>query len=203
VHDLTRCCFNFDTETITEKILLNLDKRYIKRANHIIVVSENTKSDLVKYLNIPESRISVIYNGVDHNIFKPYEPYQMGSYHTRIHQRTYLLYVGSEKRRKNLGRLLEAFAALRQEFPDLRLVKVGGLGRSRQLRRDMMKKLSSLGITGDVIFTGDTFELTLAYCYSLATLLVYPSLYEGFGLPPLEAMACGCPVVTANTSSLP
>jgi len=74
VHDLARCCFNYDQETITEKILLNLDKRYIKRASHIIAISQSTKSDLVKYLNTPESKISVIYIGVDHNIFKPYDP---------------------------------------------------------------------------------------------------------------------------------
>ena len=71
------------------------------------------------------------------------------------------------------------------------------------MRSETLKKLSSLGITEDVIFVDHVFELTLAYYYSSAALLVYPSLYEGFGLPPLEAMACGCPVVTANTSSLP
>jgi len=203
VHDLARCCFNFDPETISEKILLNLDIWYIKRASHIIAISQNTKSDLTKYLRIPETRISVIYNGVNHNIFKPYEPYQMRPYHVTLSYKPYILYVGSERRRKNLGRLFEAFATLRQEFPELKLVKVGGSGRSNQLRSEMLKKLSSLGITEDVIFTDDIPELTLAYYYSSAALLAYPSLYEGFGLPPLEAMACGCPVVTTNTSSLP
>jgi len=203
VHDLARCCFNFDRETISEKILLNLDIRYIKRASHIIAISQSTKSDLVKYLRIPETRISVIYNGVDHNIFKPYEPYQMRPYHVTLSHKPYILYVGSERRRKNLGRLFEAFATLRQEFPELKLVKVGGPGRSKQLGSETLKKLSSLGITEDVIFVDHVFELTLAYYYSSAALLAYPSLYEGFGLPPLEAMACGCPVVTANTSSLP
>jgi len=203
VHDLVRCCFNFDRETISEKILLNLDKRYIKRASHIIAISQSTKSDLVKYLNTPESKISVIYNGVDHNIFKPYEPHQMRPYHVTLSHKPYILYVGSERRRKNLGRLFEAFAMLRQEFPELKLVKVGGPGRSKQLRSEMLKKLSSLGITEDVTFVDYISELELAYYYSSATLLAYPSLYEGFGLPPLEAMACGCPVVTANTSSLP
>jgi len=203
VHDLARCCFNFDRETIIERILLNLDKRYIKRASHIIAISQSTKSDLVKYLNIPESRISVIYNGVDHNIFKPYKPYQMRPYHVILSLKPYILYVGSERQRKNLGRLFKAFAMLRQEFPKLKLVKVGGPGHSMQLRSEMLKKLSSLAITEDVTFVDYIPELELAYYYSSATLLAYPSLYEGFGLPPLEAMACGCPVVTANTSSLP
>ncbi len=202
VHDLARCCFNFAPETITEKILLNLDIRYIKRASHIIAISQSTKSDLVKYLNIPESKISVIYNGVDHNIFKPYEPYQMRPYHAILSHKPYILYVGSERRRKNLSRLFEAFATLRQKFPGLKLVKVGDPGRSKQLRSETLKKLSSLGIAEEVIFVDHISEKDLAYHYSSAALLCYPSLYEGFGLPPLEAMACGCPVVTANTSSL-
>ncbi len=203
VHDLARCCFNFDRETTTEKILLKLDIRYIKRASHIIAVSEGTKSDLTKYLRIPETRISVIYNGVDHNIFKPYEPYQMRPYHVTLSHKPYILYVGSERRRKNLGRLFEAFATLRQEFPELKLVKVGGPGSSRQSRSETLKKLSGLGITEDVTLVDYISELELAYYYSSATLLAYPSLYEGFGLPPLEAMACGCPVVTSNITSLP
>jgi len=183
--------------------LLNLDIRYIKRASHIIAISQSTKSDLSKCLSIPEIRISVIYNGVDHNIFKTYEPYQMRPYHVVLSHKPYILYVGSERQRKNLGRLFEAFAMLKQEFPELKLVKIGDPGRSKQLRSETLKKLSSLGITKDVILADYVFELTLAYYYSSAALLVYPSLYEGFGLPPLEAMACGCPVVTANTSSLP
>jgi len=203
VHDLARCCFNFDRETIIERILLNLDKRYIKQASHIIAISQSTKSDLVKYLNTPESKISVIYNGVDHNIFKPYNPYQIRPYHVTLSHKPYILYVGSERRRKNLGRLFEAFAMLRQEFHELKLVKIGDPGRSKQLRSEMLKKLDSLGITQAVIFIDHIPELDLAHYYSSALLLAYPSLYEGFGLPPLEAMACGCPVVTSDNSSLP
>jgi glycosyltransferase involved in cell wall biosynthesis len=195
VHDLVRCCFNFDRESVSEKMLLNLDKRYIKRANHIIAVSESTKNDLVNYLKIPEGRISVIYNGVDHNVFKPH--------HVRLHYRRYILYVGSERRRKNLGRLFESFAALKREFPDLMLVKVGSPGRSKEFRNKTLETLSRLGITEEVIFVDHISEKDLAYYYSSAALLCYPSLYEGFGLPPLEAMACGCPVVTSNISSLP
>lgn len=200
VHDLARCCFNFDRESVGEKILLNLDKRYIKRANQIIAVSESTESDLVKYLKIPESKISIIYNGVDHNIFKPYD---VRPYHVRLRHRQYILYVGSERRRKNLGRLFESFAALKQEFPNLMLVKVGSPGRYKEFRSQTLKTLSRLGITEDVIFVDHISEKDLAYYYSSAALLAYPSLYEGFGLPPLEAMACGCPVVTSNISSLP
>ncbi len=195
VHDLIRFCFDFEREPIIERILLKLDIRGIKRASHIIAISQNTRNDLIKYLKIPDSRISVIYNGVDHNIFKPYN--------TKLLDKPYILYVGSERPRKNLGRLFEAFAGLKKEFSEIILVKVGTPGRSKKYRNDTLRKLDSLRITQDVVFVDYVSELDLAYYYSSALLLVYPSLYEGFGLPPLEAMACGCPVVTSSTSSLP
>jgi len=195
VHDLVRFCFGFARETISERILLKLDIRGIKRASHIIAISQNTRNDLIKYLKIPDDRISVIYNGVDHSIFKPYD--------VKLLNKPYILYIGSERPRKNLDRLFAAFAKLKGEFPELKLVKVGTPGRSEKYRRDTMKKLGSLGITRDIIFIDHMPELELAYYYSSATLLAYPSFYEGFGLPPLEAMACGCPVITSNTSSLP
>ncbi len=195
VHDLTRIYFKFSEETLTERILLKLDIRYIKRAGHIISISHNTRNDLIKYLRIPIDRISVIYNGVDHSIFKPYNIKPL--------DKPYILYFGSERPRKNLGRLFEAFAKLKKEFPELKLVKAGASGRSEKYRKDTINKLDSLGITRDVIFVDHVPEIDLAHYCSAATLLAYPSLYEGFGLPPLEAMACGCPVVTSNTSSLP
>ncbi len=195
VHDLIRSCFGFTRETISEKVLLKLDRRCIKRASHIIAASQNTKNDLIKYLKIPDDRISVIYNGVDHNVFKPYD--------IKLFDKPYILYAGSERPRKNLGRLFEAFAKLKSDFPELKLVKAGDTGRLKKYRRDTLKRLDSLGITQDVVFVEHVSELDLVHYYSAAQLLVYPSLYEGFGLPPLEAMACGCPVVTSNTSSLP
>jgi len=195
VHDLVRNYFGFTKETLSERILLKLDIRYIKRASHIIAVSQNTRNDLITYLKIPDNKISVIYNGIDHSLFKPYNVKPLDE--------PYILYVGSERPRKNLDRLFEAFAKLKKEFPELKLVKVGVSGRSEKYRKNTIKKLASLGITEDVIFIDHVSELELAYYYSSAQLLAYPSLYEGFGLPPLEAMTCGCPVVTSNTSSLP
>jgi len=195
VHDLVRFHFSLAKETITERILLKLDIRGIKQASHIIAVSQSTKNDLIKYLKIPDGKISVIYNGIDNGIFKPSN--------TKLLDKPYILYVGSERPRKNLGRLFEAFAKLKDEFPELQLVKIGIAGRSPEYRRNTMKQLASLGITDSVIFVNYASESDLAHYYSFASLLAYPSLYEGFGLPPLEAMACGCPVVTSNTSSLP
>ncbi len=89
VHDVIRTCFSFDKETITEKILLKLDMRCIKQASHIIAVSQHTKTDLIKYLKITADKIKVIYNGIDHGIFKPYN--------TKVRDKPYILYVGSVK----------------------------------------------------------------------------------------------------------
>jgi len=195
VHDLVRFYFGFDPETIAERIFLKLDIRGIKRASHLIATSQHTKNDLIEYMKIPQNKITVIYNGVEHSIFQPRK--------TRILDEPYILYVGSERPRKNLGRLFEAFAMLKKEFPDLRLLKVGAEGRFKKYRRDTMRQLASLGITQDVVFVDYVSEQDLARYYSSAALLAYPSLYEGFGLPPIEAMSCGCPVVTSNISSLP
>jgi glycosyltransferase involved in cell wall biosynthesis len=118
----------------------------------------------------------------------------------------YILYVGSERKRKNLERLLEAFALLKKspDFNDLKLVKVGSPGRSETFRQMTLRKVKELGLDGEVLFVDSHIaDDQLSAYYSSARVLVYPSLYEGFGLPVIEAMACGCPVITSNVSSLP
>ena len=137
----------------------------------------------------------MIYNGIDRRVFKPYREKPL--------DKPYIIYVGSERPRKNLGRLFEAFAVLKKDFPDLKLVKAGTYGRSEEYRKQSMQQLKNLDITRDAIFLDYIPDIELARYYSSAILLAYPSLYEGFGLPPAEAMACGCPVVTSNISSLP
>jgi len=195
VHDLIRFLFRFDPEAMVEKALLRLDVHCIRRAGHIIATSQHTRGSLIRYLHVPEDRVTLVYDGVDHAAFKPGCPPPL--------EGPYILYVGSERPRKNLGRLFEAFAVLKQDFPDLKLVKAGTAGRSLTYRLDTMRKLDSLGIRQDVVFPGHVAEHELARYYGSAVLLAYPSLHEGFGLPPLEAMASGCPVVSSNNSSLP
>ena len=198
VHDVARLCFDFDGEPAKERSLLDLDVRGIKRAAHIIAVSQNTKHDLVRYLKVPEEKVSVVYNGVDHNLFKP------GKKSLFVNPgKPYILYVGSERPRKNLSRLLQALSKIRADFPGLKLMKVGSPGRSHEFRKQTLREVESLRVSDDVTFVEHVPEDDLPYYYSCACLLAYPSLYEGFGLPPLEAMACGCPVITSNTSSLP
>jgi glycosyltransferase involved in cell wall biosynthesis len=197
VHDIARFRFNFDRESLLERLMLKLDVVGIKRAAHIIATSKHTKDDLMQCLGIPGDKITVIYNGSDCRVFKP--PNGEGE---SLNGR-FILYVGSERPRKNLGRLFEAFAELRPEFDGLKLVKVGPVGRSRAYRQNTLRKLNCLAIMDDVVFVDYVEETILASYYTSAELLAYPSLYEGFGLPPLEAMCSGCPVVTSNTSSLP
>ena len=193
VHDLARFIFREEGGNFKERMGLLFDRMGIKRASFIIAVSENTKRDMVRLWGIPEERIEVIYNGIDRDVFKP----------CGKDSSPYILYVGSERPRKNLPRLLEAFREVKRFYPELKLVKVGREGRSPRFREMTVRKIRELGLEGDVIFTGDVDDGRLAKLYSEALLLVYPSLYEGFGLPPLEAMACGCPVCASNSSSIP
>ncbi|HEX78030.1 MAG TPA: glycosyltransferase family 4 protein [Dehalococcoidia bacterium] len=198
VHDLVRICFPFSKESLPERVGLRLDVLGLRRATHIIAVSASTKADLVSYLGIPEARISVIYNGVDCQVFKPMPGRRLPF--------PYLLYVGSERPRKNLGTLLTAFATLKSQAsapPDLKLVKVGIAGRSDEFRRATLGEVARLGLGKDVIFAEYVSDEELSAYYSSAIALVMPSLYEGFGLPLVEAMACGCPVIASDRSSLP
>ena len=198
VHDLVRICFPFAREAVREKVGLKLDALGLKKAQHIIAVSAHTKADLVRYLKIPEDKITVVHNGVDHSTFKP-APGKRFDF-------PYLLYVGTERPRKNLGTLLRAFAILKKDtsaFIHFKLLKVGSAGRTDEFRRRTISEVRHLGLEGEVIFVDWVSDEDLAGYYSSATALVMPSLYEGFGLPLIEAMACGCPVIASNSSSLP
>jgi len=204
VHDLIRY---FDLKgpgtfihqpNLRDRFYLSLDYRGVEKATRIIAVSQATKHDLVKHLDIPEERISVIYEGIDHRLFKPTS--------RRLVDYPYLLFVGSEHPRKNLARLLKAFFILKRErrFKDLKLLKVGKAGGPEaEFRKHTLQVINELNIPRDVVFTDYVPEEDLPAYYSSAECFILPSLYEGFGLPPLEAMACGCPVIVSNVASLP
>ncbi len=204
VHDLIR---QFDRlglstyirqPTFRDRLDLWLDWQGIRRARHIIAVSHCTKRDLISYAGIPEERITVIYHGIDHNVFYPRPEPKPFDY-------PYLLFVGSEHPRKNLAALLKAFGHLKQDarFRQLKMVKVGKAGgKELDFRAQTLDSVQGLGLSDEVVFTGYICEEMLANYYSHAECLVLPSLYEGFGWPPLEAMACGCPVIVSNVASL-
>jgi len=205
VHDLIRY---FDLKgygpfihrpNLRDRLYLSLDYKGVKRATRIIAVSQYTKRDLMHHLGIPEEQISVVYEGVDDSLFRP-SPYPAGF------DQPYILFIGSEQPRKNLPTLLRAFAKLKEErqFNDLKLVKVGKAGGAEaDFRGRTMEVINSLHLAEEVIFTGFVPEEELPGYYSGAGCFVLPSVYEGFGLPVMEAMACGCPVIISNRSSLP
>ncbi len=205
VHDLIRYLDLKGYETYIhqpnrrDKFYLSLDYKGIKKATRIIAISEATKRDLMHHLGIPDKQISVVYLGVDHTTFRP-------SFQASKSEHPYILFVGSEHPRKNLPTLLRAFKKLKEQprFKNLKLVKVGKAGGPESnFRRETVSIVNSLDLNQEVVFTETVSEKDLVAYYRGAECFVFPSLYEGFGLPPLEAMACGCPVISSDSSSLP
>jgi glycosyltransferase involved in cell wall biosynthesis len=172
------------------------------RSARVLTVSEASKRDILDYFRVPESKITVIYNGIDERfseeppadeVMRVRERYQLND--------PFVLYAGNIKPHKNLERLIEAFHIVRRgEFEHVKLLIIGDeISKYATLRRAVHRyKLHK-----HVRFFGFVPDATLAILYRLARVFVFPSLYEGFGLPPLEAMASGTPVITSNVSSLP
>jgi glycosyltransferase involved in cell wall biosynthesis len=196
--DLTRLGVFINRPNLRDRLLLRLDYAGVAGATALIAVSERTKRDVVRHLGVPAERIFVVHEGIDHARFRPVE--------RRLLNERYVLFVGSEQPRKNLAAVLRAFAALKRErrLGDLKLVKVGGPGGSEApFRARTLALVRALGLDDDVVFTEHVPDQDLSAWYSGAACLAWPSLYEGFGFPPLEAMACGCPVVVSGAGSLP
>ena len=171
-----------------------------RRAAGVITVSQCSRRDLVRFLKLDPVRVHVTAEGVE-ACFRPLpDDQQRASVLQRYGiMRPYLLYVGGLNGRKNIPRLLEAYAHLRAQHPAVTLVIAG----RRQWQAGAIDEaFRRLALEGRVHFTGYVADADLPALYSAAELFVFPSLYEGFGLPPLEAMACGTPVVTTNVSSL-
>ena len=173
-----------------------------KRATRVLTVSETSKNDIIRFFGTDPAKIDVIYNAFDErfgiepneeDVVRVRERYQLHD--------EFVLYAGNVKPHKNLDRLIDAFHLVRQRGLDhLKLVMIGDdISKYASLRRAVHK----YQLHNYVRFLGYLPEETLAVMYRLAGVFVFPSLYEGFGLPPLEAMASGTPVVTSNVSSLP
>ncbi len=201
VHDLS---FVHYPETFTPALLRFLNgavPRSVQRATHILADSEATRSDLIAVWDTPPEKISVLYSGV-HSRFHPITD---ESELARVRQeygltgRPYLLSVGTVQPRKNYRLLIRAFSSIIEQWPH-ELVIAGGNG---WLFEETLAEADRLGISDRVRFLGFVDDEDLPALYSGATIFLFPSLYEGFGLPPLEAMACGAPVVVSNASCLP
>lgn len=182
-------------------------KRVVDRASQVIAVSNSTKHDLINIFNLDPTKVSVIYNALDarfslatatENSAQVLERYQLKD--------PFILYSGRIRPHKNLQRLIEAFAVLKSELRDnelwrnLKLIIIGDeLSHHQYLRLTVVRS----GVQQDVRFFGFVPSPVLREFYQSAAMFAFPSLYEGFGLPPLEAMANGTPVLASNTSSLP
>lgn len=190
-----------------KKRLLWVMSKGIRSAEAVVTISEFSKAEITKHLGVPEEKIFVAYPAVDHSVFKPAdgrgkESKKIVSAKRHGKQKT-VLYVGSEQPRKNLEVLLAAFAIAKKQVPSLRLVKVG-MPQWKTGRSNFLAKARQLGVEKEIqIIESVPSEEKLAQIYRSADVFVFPSLYEGFGLPPLEAMACGTPVVCSNAASLP
>ncbi len=175
------------------------------RADAVIAVSHNTKKDLVELTGIEQQKVKVVHESVGPS-FRKLEEAEMEPLRERLEQRygigqPFLLYAGTIEPRKNLKTLFSAFSLLKSRGRmDHRLVIAGKRG---WMCEDVPATVRSLGIEGDCIFAGYVPDDDLVALYNAAELFLYPSYYEGFGLPPLEAMACGTPVVASNVASLP
>ncbi len=202
VHDLGYVYFP-TAHPLSQRLYLDLSTRWNARAAaHLLADSEATRVDLARFYGTPPDKVTVAYPGYDQTLHPVRDPAAIAAARERYAiPPSYFLYLGTLQPRKNLARLIDAFAHLCADGPDdLCLVLAGRRG---WLYDDLFAQVRRLGLQGRVLFPGYVAEQDKAALLSGALAFVFPSLYEGFGLPLLEAQACGCPVVCANTSSLP
>jgi len=209
VHDLLDHMYRVNTDSELKRSMhFLLTKRVLQRAARIFAVSHFSKKDTENYFEVPADKIEVIYNAPDERFKQGHAGEADRQLIAERYQVNYpfLLYAGRISPHKNVVRIIEAFSLLKNQlveegrFEDLRLIIIGDeVSRHPDLRRAVIKS----HMQNDVRFLGFVEIDVLRIFYDLAKIFVFPSLYEGFGLPPLEAMAHGTPVVTSNTSSIP
>jgi glycosyltransferase involved in cell wall biosynthesis len=209
VHDLLEHMYGSrHASSLRRSLHFYLTRRVLRKAARVIAVSQFTKNEIHKLLEIEDDRIEVVYNAIDERFL---HGHATEADRDLIAQRylvnyPFILYAGAIRPHKNVVRIIEAFSALKSElqkddeYPDLKLIIIGDdLSSHPRLRRTVVRS----AVQNDVRFLGFVPIEVLRIFYDVAKVFVFPSLYEGFGLPPLEAMAHGTPVVTSNTSSLP
>ena len=209
VHDVLEHMYRTHNGSgIRRSLHFHLTRHVLQAAGRILAVSQFTKNEIEKLFGIPSRHIQVVYNAIDERFLRGHASEADRQLLAERYLVTYpfLLYAGRISPHKNLVRIIEAFSALKTElekeskYPDLKLIIIGDeLSKNPDLRRTVIRS----GVQNDVRFMGFVPIEMLRVFYDAAKVFVFPSLYEGFGLPPLEAMAHGTPVVTSNASSLP
>ncbi len=199
VHDLIHFKFAYSFDRAKVLFARQVLKNAVNKTGKIITVSESTKNDLQEmFPRLAEDKIKVIYQGVSSK-FRAATDEELKAYKKKRGLSNYLLFVGNRKPHKNLSRLIEAYAGLIKEMPGLQLV-IAGQRFAPIDEVDLLKKKYQLA---NLLEFSDLTDAELPFLYSGAEALVFPSLYEGFGLPVLEAMSCNTPVILSGTSSLP
>lgn len=204
IHDVNHLAFS-SLLTASQKIYATSLMYVATRSSDLIITdSEFSKNEIVKYTGVSSMKIKTIYCGFDNDNFKPANL----SIQERIAiqynlPENFILHVGNVKPHKNISRLIQAFSKVQTSLPDVHLVILGKKDNFITGILNLQALIQGLGVESKVHFTGFVDEEDLPTIYNMADVLVFPSLYEGFGFPPLEAMACGCPAVVSNVASLP
>jgi glycosyltransferase involved in cell wall biosynthesis len=190
------------------RMYLELGTRFnVRSSAHVLADSRATRDDLIRFTGVAADKVTVVHLGRDESLAPVEDPQRLAAVQQRLGIRQqgqpaapYVLYIGTLQPRKNLARLVDAFALVRQQRPDLLLVLAGRRG---WLADAILQRVAALGLQDAVCFPGFVADEDLPALLSGAVCFAFPSLYEGFGLPVLEAQACGAPVLAANSSSLP
>ncbi len=203
VHDLTAIFLGYNIPFWSRQFYAKWVPFTYRYANHLITVSQQTKRDIMDILAIPEDKITVIYEAASEKyqviddqaaIKQVREKYRLGN-------EPIILHVGTLEPRKNLPFLVKAFSIAKKKYHTTSKLVI--TGKKGWYYESLFRLVESLGLGNEVIFTGYLEDQDIPLLYNAASTLVFPSFYEGFGLPPLEAMASGTPVVSSNTSSMP
>jgi glycosyltransferase involved in cell wall biosynthesis len=204
VHDLTLWFFpgRKQKSWLRRSVYKYVIRKSCENATRIIAVSKGTKADIVKYLGIDKGKVDVVYESAPKRYRDKIDAKRLemvkGKYNI---SKPYFLYVGEQRPHKNLVRLIRAFATFKRQYQlDYQLVLVGKIDVHAP---EIPETIKQLGLQDDVITTGYIADKDLPYFYAGAFSFVFPSLYEGFGIPPLEAMAAGIPVLSSNASVMP
>jgi len=200
IHDLAFIKFPETTEPKNLIFLRKYLKSSVESSDHIVVISESTKKDVIEELGVRNEKITVVPLALPEEIRKNPSTYEISAIKDKFGLDKYILFVGTLEPRKNLPRLIQAFEGLSSKYPELKLVLVGKRAWGVE---QLDNAVANSPVKQKIIFPGYLKDTELSAIYSAASVFAFPSLYEGFGMPILEAFSYGVPIVTSNVSSMP